>query len=122
MESSQLDEEAARDPADKGFTPVYLSLLSLEYINRVSGKGKIFSSYQWSYFSSYQQGPLRSRAESFLELVDWVALKEYAATKLADKEDYVAVVAREEKNHPDGEKTHRLADTLSYSQFIALEY
>jgi hypothetical protein len=69
MESHQLDGETARGLADKGFTP------------DVPGSGKTFSGYQWTYFSSLQQGPLRSRAESFLASVDWVALREYAAAE-----------------------------------------
>ncbi|KAH8745910.1 hypothetical protein F5883DRAFT_438544 [Diaporthe sp. PMI_573] len=81
MESHQLDGEAARGLADKGFTPARSSLLSSEHINNVPGSGKTFSGYQWTYFSSLQQGPLRSRAELFLASVDWVALREYAAAK-----------------------------------------
>lgn len=79
MESHQLDGETARGLADKGFTPARSSLLSPEHINNVPGSSKTFSGYQWTYFSSLQRGPLRSRAESFLASVDWVALREYAA-------------------------------------------
>ena len=42
---------------------------------------RAFSSYQWAYFTSLQEGPLRSRAESFLASVNWSALLEYAAKK-----------------------------------------
>lgn len=40
-----------------------------------------FSGYQWTYFSSLQEGPLRSRAELFLASVNWPALLDYAAKK-----------------------------------------
>jgi hypothetical protein len=44
-------------------------------------KGNSFSGYQWSYLSSLEPGPVRSRAESFLSSVDWQALTAYAASK-----------------------------------------
>ncbi|EHK45975.1 uncharacterized protein TrAtP1_013053 [Trichoderma atroviride] len=40
-----------------------------------------FSGYQWTYYSSLEHGPLRSRADSFLASVSWAALLEYAAEK-----------------------------------------
>ena len=42
---------------------------------------KAFSGYQWTYLSSLQNGPLRSRAEWFLSSVNWRALLDYAAEK-----------------------------------------
>lgn len=41
----------------------------------------VFSGYQWTYFSSLREGPLRSRAELFLASVDWPALLDYVAKK-----------------------------------------
>lgn len=40
-----------------------------------------FPRYKWTYFPSLQDGPIRSRAELFLESVNWRALLEYAAEK-----------------------------------------
>lgn len=42
---------------------------------------KEFSGYQWTYFPSLKEGPIRSRAELFLASVNWPALQEYAASK-----------------------------------------
>ncbi|KAK9788190.1 putative Aminoglycoside phosphotransferase domain-containing protein [Seiridium cardinale] len=42
-----------------------------------------FAGYQWTYFTSLQDGPLRSRAESFLGSVNWLALLDYASRKRA---------------------------------------
>jgi hypothetical protein len=38
-----------------------------------------FSGYQWNYFSSLPEGPLRSRVELFLASVNWPALLDHAA-------------------------------------------
>ncbi|UPK93058.1 hypothetical protein LCI18_003993 [Fusarium solani-melongenae] len=81
MESNQLDGEAAGSITGRGPTPPPSSPSSLGHTNSDLESGKIFSGYQWTYFSSLQQGPLRSRAESFLASVDWLALREYAAAK-----------------------------------------
>lgn len=81
MESNQLDGEAAGSITGKGPTPAPSSPSSLGHTNCDLESGKIFSGYRWTYFSSLQQGPLRSRAESFLASVDWLALREYAAAK-----------------------------------------
>lgn len=78
MESNQLDGEAAGSITDKGPTPTRSSPSSLGYTNGDLESGTTFAGYQWTYFSSLQQGPLRSRAESFLASVDWLALREYA--------------------------------------------
>ncbi|RDL40812.1 uncharacterized protein BP5553_00791 [Venustampulla echinocandica] len=40
-----------------------------------------FYGYQWTCFSSPQDGPLRSRAELFLASVNWLALLGYASNK-----------------------------------------
>ncbi|VUC23493.1 unnamed protein product [Clonostachys rosea] len=40
---------------------------------------KSFSGYRWTYFSSLNDGPIRSRAESFLAAVNWPRLLEYAS-------------------------------------------
>ncbi|CAH0055826.1 unnamed protein product [Clonostachys solani] len=40
---------------------------------------KSFSGYKWTYFSSLNAGPIRSRAESFLDAVKWPRLLEYAS-------------------------------------------
>lgn len=42
---------------------------------------KAFIGHQWHYYSSLQEGQLRSRAELFLAYVDWPALLNYAAEK-----------------------------------------
>ncbi|KAF4969910.1 hypothetical protein FZEAL_10144 [Fusarium zealandicum] len=42
---------------------------------------KEFSGYQWTYFLSLKEGPIRSRAELFLASVNWPTLQEYAASK-----------------------------------------
>ncbi|KAK0100468.1 hypothetical protein ONS95_008418 [Cadophora gregata] len=49
--------------------------------DNISQNDKAFSGYQWTYFSSLQEGPLRSRAELFLASVNWPALLEYSAKK-----------------------------------------
>ncbi|RKK89688.1 hypothetical protein BFJ68_g16646 [Fusarium oxysporum] len=41
----------------------------------------MFSDYRWQYFSSLTEGPTRSRAELFLESVDWPALQAFTATR-----------------------------------------
>lgn len=46
--------------------------------NNVKEDSKSFSGYQWTYFSSLREGPIRSRAESFLTTVGWPQLLEYA--------------------------------------------
>ncbi|QDS68811.1 hypothetical protein FKW77_006212 [Venturia effusa] len=43
-------------------------------------KDKPYSGFQWNYFSSLPDGPLRARACSFLRSVDWQALLKYAAS------------------------------------------
>jgi len=45
------------------------------------GNSDAFSEYKWTYFPSLQDGPIHSRAELFLESVNWRALLEYAAEK-----------------------------------------
>jgi len=42
---------------------------------------KAFSGYRWTYHDSLQEGPIRSRAESFSASVDWSSLLQYAAEK-----------------------------------------
>ncbi|OCL11280.1 hypothetical protein AOQ84DRAFT_229648 [Glonium stellatum] len=39
----------------------------------------MYSGFQWNYFSSLSDGPIRERATSFLLSVDWQALLNYAA-------------------------------------------
>ncbi|KAM5356861.1 hypothetical protein ACJ41O_003507 [Fusarium nematophilum] len=57
----------------------------LSYAHTDKKKGtehrKEFSGYQWTYFHSLKDGPIRSRAELFLESVNWPGLQEYAASK-----------------------------------------
>ncbi|KAH8423953.1 phosphotransferase family protein [Aspergillus melleus] len=43
-------------------------------LDEVCRRDKNFAGYRWSYFSSLGDGPLRSRAERFLESIDWAAL------------------------------------------------
>ncbi|KAH7308892.1 hypothetical protein B0I35DRAFT_440937 [Stachybotrys elegans] len=57
------------------------SALCFRSFSSSSEGGKKFSGFQWNYFSSLPEGPLRSRAEGFLASVNWNALKEYAADK-----------------------------------------
>jgi hypothetical protein len=38
-----------------------------------------YSGFQWNYFPSLQDGPIRARAVSFLQSVNWKALLTYAA-------------------------------------------
>ncbi|KAK1657037.1 hypothetical protein BDP55DRAFT_41921 [Colletotrichum godetiae] len=40
-----------------------------------------FSGYRWTYHDSLQEGPIRSRAESFSASVDWSSLLQYAAKR-----------------------------------------
>ena len=40
-----------------------------------------FSGYRWTYFASLGDGPLRSRAQKFLNTTNWDSLIEYAAAK-----------------------------------------
>ncbi|KAF8850550.1 hypothetical protein BDZ45DRAFT_769962 [Acephala macrosclerotiorum] len=54
-----------------------LELISVP--DNISQNDKAFSGYQWTYFSSLPEGPLRSRAELFLASVNWPALLDYAA-------------------------------------------
>ncbi|KAF2839699.1 hypothetical protein M501DRAFT_1030903 [Patellaria atrata CBS 101060] len=42
---------------------------------------KAFSGYQWTYFSSLQEDPIRLRSESFIAFVNWPALLERASKK-----------------------------------------
>jgi Phosphotransferase enzyme family len=42
-------------------------------------KDELYSGFQWNYFSSLSDGPIRERANSFLLSVDWQALLNYAA-------------------------------------------
>ncbi|OHE90477.1 hypothetical protein CORC01_14228 [Colletotrichum orchidophilum] len=42
---------------------------------------KAFSGYRWTYHDSLQEGPIRSRAESFSASVDWSSLLQYAARR-----------------------------------------
>ena len=58
-----------------------LSRLSCAYTEKGTENCKEFSGYQWTYFSSLKQGPIRSRAELFLASVNWLALQEYASSK-----------------------------------------
>lgn len=51
------------------------------HTDMILGNTEGFSGYQWNYYSSLEDGPLRSRADSFLASVDWAALLEYAAEK-----------------------------------------
>lgn len=51
------------------------------HANSDKENGNSFAGYQWTYFSSLPKGPLRSRAEQFLESVNWPALLDYAAEK-----------------------------------------
>ncbi|KAL7928818.1 hypothetical protein V8C35DRAFT_325628 [Trichoderma chlorosporum] len=67
MQSDQLDGETGRDLVDKDSSP--------------AGPWPLSSEHTTTYFSTLQQGPLRSRAESFLASVDWLALREYTAAK-----------------------------------------
>lgn len=43
-------------------------------------KDELYSGFQWNYFSSLSDGPIRARADSFLLSVDWQELLNYAAT------------------------------------------
>lgn len=40
-----------------------------------------FDGYRWSYFSSLNDGPLKSRAQRFLESVNWTSLTQRASEK-----------------------------------------
>jgi hypothetical protein len=40
-----------------------------------------FAGYRWSYFSFLSEGPLRSRAQRFLETIDWDSLIRCASVK-----------------------------------------
>ncbi|KAE8151280.1 hypothetical protein BDV25DRAFT_128885 [Aspergillus avenaceus] len=40
-----------------------------------------FAGYRWSYFSSMSEGPLRVRAQTFLDSIDWDALLRCASAK-----------------------------------------
>ena len=42
-------------------------------------KDKLYSGFQWNYFSQLSDGPIRARAESFILSVDWQALLDCAA-------------------------------------------
>lgn len=57
--------------------------ISAELIS-LSEDSKAFSGYQWKYFASLQDGPVRSRAELFLASVGWPRLLDYAKKKRSD--------------------------------------
>lgn len=81
MESNQLEGKVSGCTADIGPDVVPQPSLPLGHTDGHLQSDKTFSGYQWNYFPSLKQGPLRSRAESFLASVDWLALREYAAAK-----------------------------------------
>lgn len=49
--------------------------------DKISHKNDDFAGYRWSYFSSLGDGPLRVRAEKFLESIDWGSLIQRASAK-----------------------------------------
>ncbi|KAL2890649.1 protein kinase-like (PK-like) protein [Ceratocystis lukuohia] len=81
MESNHSEGELLCASTDQGCAPASPSPLPSKHIHDIPGSGRTFSGHQWTYFSSLQQGPLRSRAKAFLASVDWVALGKYAAMK-----------------------------------------
>lgn len=74
MESRALDDIPRKSCPELPFMYLAYTDSGLENPQGVFG-------YQWNYYSSLQDGPVRSRADEFLSSVNWSALLDYAVKK-----------------------------------------